>query len=172
MDEQRMHVHETLQRIRHELLEVSGKGARKKLLGAAKAFDDLLSQHEQVPDGCFALWLEIFSQQALYNKPGMHIFFLNLQVCMHALSPAQKHQALTTIRSAYSGYTELQTCWFVGDLVARCYGKDEAFAFFKALFAISTPQGREGLALGLDVLRRQHKDERSLRLIEQILRSA
>lgn len=156
--------------IKGELLEISGKGGAKKILAEAKKFDDLISHYESIPDAFFGLWLDIFSDAELYNKSGMHIFALNLQVCMYAVSETQKESAFHAIMDHYSDYNNLETCWHVGDLIARCYETQKAFDFFKKLFPISTAQGREGIALGLDVLGRQDKSTKSKKMIEQILR--
>ncbi|MEN5240357.1 MULTISPECIES: hypothetical protein [Pseudomonas] len=156
--------------IKCELLKISGKGGAKKILAEAKKFDDLISHYETIPDACFSLWLDIFSDPELYNKPGIHIFVLNLQVCMYAISESQKESALHAIMANYANYSNLETCWHVGDLVARCYETEIAFDFFESLFSISTEQGREGIALGLDILGRQDKSTKSKKMIEKILR--
>lgn len=156
--------------IKSELFKISGKGGAKKILDEAKKFDDLISHYENIPDSCFGLWLDIFSDSELYNKQGMHIFFLNFQVCMYAISDNQKEGALHAIVAHYSNYNNLETCWHVGDLVARCYETQKAFDFFKNLFHTSTAQGREGIALGLEILGRQDKSTKSKKMIEQVLR--
>ncbi|MDF9617967.1 hypothetical protein P5705_09960 [Pseudomonas entomophila] len=156
--------------IKSELLKISNKGGAKKIFAEAKKFDDLISNFENIPDAYFGLWLDILSDPELYNKQGMHVFVMNLQICMHALSEDQKEGALHAILSHYSNYNNLDTCWHVGDLIARCYKMQKALNCFKILFPASTEQGRKGIALGLDVLRRQDKGAKSKRMIEQILR--
>ena len=157
--------------IKSDLLKIPGKGGTKKILAEAKKFDDLISDHKNIPDAYFGLWLDIFSDPDLYNKQGIHVFIMNLQICMYATSDNQKESALHTIVSHYSNYRNLDTCWHVGDLIARCYETQKALNCFKLLFPISTEQGREGIALGLDVLGRQDKSEKTKKMIEQILRS-
>lgn len=156
--------------IKGELLKISKKGGAKKIFAEAKRFDDLISNFENIPDAYFSLWLDILSDPELCNKQGMHVFIMNLQICMYAISEDQKESALRAILSHYANYNNLDTCWHVGDLIARCYEMQKALSCFKILFPVSTEQGRKGIALGLDVLRRQDESATSKKMIEQILR--
>ncbi|MFJ4344795.1 hypothetical protein [Pseudomonas sp. NPDC089401] len=160
-----------MEEIKSNLSAISGKGAKKKILAEAKRYDDIISSYSEIPDSCFSLWLDIFSTADLYNKPGMHIFYLNLQVCMYAVTREQKNKALKVLRSNYQNYAVIETCWHVGDLIARCYDINDAVRFFEDLFPLSTPEGREGVALGLDVIRMQKKDPDFKGVIARILSS-
>ncbi len=100
----------------------------------------------------------------------MHIFIVKTHTDMDIISDTQKTALLHTISTNYHQYTETDLCWHLGDLIARCYNPFLAINFFQNQFASATLQGKEGIALGLDIIARHSKrDPGIMKSIDRIM---
>lgn len=159
--------------IRAALYATTGKKVGKRVQALAIEHASLALSHEHYPAAGFALLLEILTVDALFNKRGIEYFLVNLAADMHQLSLAQRQALLQVAGENYPRYTYLDGCWVLGDLIARHYEKSQAMAFFKQVFRSASAEGREGVALGLDVIARHAKrDPGVVREVQRILRSA
>lgn len=145
----------TLQALRTSLYNIPD-GARRKVVHAwVRQFEAVISANTLYLTAYVDLAVEVLSVAQLYRKPGMYSLLQMLHMDMDRMTAAQKDRLLQALRDHYSGYDDLDLCWRTGDLIARCYDEPVALAAFSAMFDSATAQGKEGVALGLDVLMRQ-----------------
>ena len=136
-------------------------------------FRNITLEHRNFPAECLDLIIEILSVDQLFSQGGIYEFIMELYTDMPRLDELQRQQLLSAICENYPRYNDLELCLHIGDLVARCYDKQRALNTFRRLFPISTDHGKEGVALGLDVLRRYSGENLKLQAqIKSILESS
>lgn len=146
---------QTLQSLRTTVYAIP-IGARRKVVHAwVREFEAVIGSSTLYLNAYIELAVEVFSVAELYRKPGMYSLVHLMYFDMYRMTAVQKERLLQALRDNYSGYDDLDFCWHTGDLIARCYEENVALAAFSAMFDSATPQGKEGVALGLDVLMRQ-----------------
>lgn len=156
--------------VRQALYAASQKGARKAIREQAMELQRITHSCATYPDACLDLIVEILAVNELFSKSGIDIFVLDMITTMYRLSDSQKQRLLQAISDHYSEYADEEMCTLLGDLVARNYDQSTAMQTFKALFNSATDQGKEGIALGLDILARDSKrDPRVMKEIQAIL---
>ncbi|WP_192558460.1 hypothetical protein [Pseudomonas allokribbensis] len=160
-----------MKEIKDALHAAAGKGARKVIAAQADIYENATLANEYFSDECLELITYILSTEDLFNKPGMHVFIVKIHTDMDILSDNQKQKLLDTVSLNYQRYNQTDLCWHLGDLIARCYDSNLAMNFFQHHFVSATPQGKEGIALGLDILARHSKrDPKIMKKIETILK--
>ncbi|WP_213027917.1 hypothetical protein [Pseudomonas sp. Seg1] len=161
-----------MEEIRKSLYAAEGKGARKRVMALADDYDRLTLSHEIFPEKCLNFIIEILSTDAFFNKPGADFFIIKISSDMNRLSAIQKQALLDAIRSNYSRYAVMEFCWTVGDMLARHFDRTSVIRVFKSVFDQATAEGKEGIALGLDIIARHSKqDPGVMRQIQRILYS-
>ena len=159
-----------MENIRRALYEARGKGAGKILKTQASLYEDLTLAHELVPDECIDLIVEILSAKELSSKPGMEMFLVKTCSDMERLKESQRERLLSAVLAHYGEYDRVEFCWAICDLIARSYSQDVAIDLFRRVFPSATYQGKEGVALGLDIIARSSKrDPVLMKEIEKIL---
>lgn len=148
------------------LFGATGKDAKRLIKQLAVDCDDISLASLVYPDECIDLICEVLATGALFTKPGIDYFLHRTLTDMFRFSEQQKLRTLETITKNYERYSDLDTCWILGDLIARSYDRVVALDVFRSLFNKATDNGREGIALGLDVLVRLSK--RDPQLIKQV----
>jgi hypothetical protein len=151
-----------MENIRQALYAITGKGARKAIKEQGVLFERETLSHNEFPEECLDLIIEILSTEALLNKPGIDHFIVTITTDMSRLMHSQKQKLLKVICNHYHRYTDMEICWLLGDMIARSYDRSIAMQTFRKLFDSSTDQGKEGIALGLDVLARQSNHDPQL----------
>jgi hypothetical protein len=161
-----------MKELRNTLYEITGKGARKRIMELITEYNRLALGHDTFPQTCFDLIIEILSIEELFNKPGIDIFLMNISTDTENMSKERKQKLLETIRDNYPQYTGLEFCWVMGDMLARYFDRAPVINVFDTTFKKSTPEGKEGIALGLDIIARHSKrDPVIMKKIEKILNS-
>lgn len=159
-----------MENIKAALYEAEGKGARKLIKELASSCEDFALAQEVFPEECMDLIVEILSEERLFTKSGIDVFLLKTSTDMYRLSEGQKARLLKAIFENYSRYADIDMCWLLGDLIARSYDRLTVLSTFRSLFSTATNQGKEGIALGLDVLARQSmQDAPLMKEIDEIL---
>jgi hypothetical protein len=148
-----------LEEIRRDIYSSEVGGERKRIRRAGALFREVLLFAEDFPPDCLSLILEIVSNKEVFHKSGIDFFFGEMMTDVLRLNDEQKVILLESLRQNYSWYDDLDICWMVGDLVARNYPVQSALAFFEAVAKTAAPQGREGIALGLDVIYKNNKND-------------
>jgi hypothetical protein len=162
-----------MEELRKALYEIEGKGARKRIMKLATEYDRLAMGHDTFPQICFDLIIEILSTEELFNKPGMDVFLMNISTDTERLSKERKQKLLDTIQDSYSKYANLEFCWIAGDMLARYFDREHVIYVFDTLFNKSTSEGKEGIALGLDIIAKHSKRDPSImKKIEKILNNS
>lgn len=153
------------------LYGTTGKDLKKLLGQLGRDYEHIALSSEELPDECVDLVCEILATEELFTKPGIDIFLLKISTDMHRLSEQQKLKLLRAITENYERYSKLEMCWRLGDLIARSYDRTVALDVFRSLFRKASDQGKEGLALGMDILVRQSKqDPQLIKQIDKIVR--
>jgi hypothetical protein len=133
-------------------------------------YNRLALGHDTFPQTCFDLIIEILSIEELFNKPGIDVFLMNISTDTERLSKERKQKLLDTIRDSYSKYANLEFCWIAGDMLARYFDREYVMYVFDTLFNKSTSEGKEGIALGLDIIAKHSKrDPNIMKKIDKIL---
>jgi hypothetical protein len=157
--------------IRHALYDKGIRHTKKYLDLLAKRYRDINLENDAIPDKNWSLILDILSIDKLFSQRGIEIFIVEAYTDMYKTNSAQKEAMLTCIKEHYHQYNNIELCWVVCDLVARCYGESTSFEVFQSLFASSTQNGKEGVVLGLDILlRRSDVDNGLKRKIDLVLK--
>jgi|GEM_PF-3960564 len=151
-----------MENIKQALYAITGKGARKAIKEQGIIFERETLSHNEFPEECLDLIIEILSVKELFAKPGMDHFLLTVTTDMPRLTSNQKQKLLKAVCDHYHQYADMEMCWLLGDMIARSYDQSVAMQVFRNLFDSATDQGKEGIALGLDVLARQSKREPQL----------
>lgn len=148
----------------------NGKGARKSIAKQADIYENATLANEFFSEECLGFIVYLLSTEDLFNKPGIEIFIVKLATDMDIISDGQRKFLLDALGNNYHSYLNIELCWHLGDLVARHYDKGSAMRFFQQQFISATSQGKEGIALGLDILTRQSKrDPRVMKEVSRIL---
>jgi hypothetical protein len=156
--------------MRRALYAATSGNSKKVIKEQVSKYEDETLSHELVPDECFALIIEILSTKELFFKPGIEAFLSNTYMDMERLTSVQKGELLGAASKHYNEYNRVEFCWVLCDLVARCYKQDVALQFFRGAFGGATYQGKEGVALGLDILARASgREPKLMKEIESIL---
>jgi hypothetical protein len=156
--------------IKRALYEATGKSAKKIIREQASFFEDLALTSEDFPEYCVDIVVEVLSVRELHEKPGIEKFILNTVTDSHRLSDGQKYRLLDAAVHHYREYTNQDFCWLLCDFIARSFDQESALIFFDRVFDSASEEGKQGVALGLDILARSSKLESSLmQRIEAIL---
>ncbi|MNF78360.1 hypothetical protein D3C85_824120 [compost metagenome] len=142
--------------LRQGLYEKGGKESRA-LEELAKAYDQMTLGYDFYPDECLDLIFEILTVEELFMRPGMDSFLLRFSTDIERLSASQKSKLLDIIVNNYNKYRSLDFCWVISDIIARQYEPSSAIYAFNRIAKSSTTQGKEGIALGLNILSK-HKE--------------
>lgn len=147
----------TVQSLRTALYAIPADARRRVVHGWVSEFEAVISASSLYLPAYVDLAVEVLSVAQLYRKPGMYslLQMLHMDMDLGRMTSAQQDRVLQTLRDHYGGYDDLDLCWRTGDLIARCYDEQVALAAFSVMFDSATAQGKEGVALGLDVLMRQ-----------------
>jgi hypothetical protein len=157
--------------IKRALYEAAGKNAKSLVEEQASFFEELALSSEGFPEYCVDVVVEVLSVRELHEKPGIDKFILNTSTDSHRLSDDQKHRLLEAAANHYHEYMNQDFCWLLCDFIARSFNQESALIFFDGVFDRAHKEGRQGVALGLDILARSAKLEPNLmRRIEVILR--
>lgn len=157
--------------IKRALYEAAGKDAKSIIEEQASFFEDLALSSEEFPEYCVDVMVEVLSVRELNEKPGIDKFILTTSTDSHRLSDAQKDRLLDAAAHHYHEYASQDFCWLLCDFVARSFDQERSLSFFDGVFDRAHKVGRQGVALGLDILARSAKLEPNLvQRIENILR--
>jgi len=148
--------------IKRALYEAAGKNAKSLIEEQASFFEDLALSSEVFPEYCIDVVIEILSVRELHEKPGMEKFILNTATDAHRLSDDQKNRLLSAAIHHYHEYLSQNFCWLLCDFIARSFDRERALSFFDRVFDGSLKEGKQGVALGLDILARSSKLEPKL----------
>lgn len=146
-----------MESLRQVLYGQDGNKGSKALRKLSNMYDQMTLGHDPYPDKCLDLIFEILSVEELFMRPGMDSFILRFSTDIERLSPSQKSKLLEVIANNYHNYRILDFCWVVADIIARQYEPSSAINLFNRAAKTSTRQGKEGIALGLNILSK-HKD--------------
>ena len=156
--------------IRQALYAAPETGGKKELKKQASDLESFTLACTEFPIEALNLIVEIISTKELFSKSGIDNFIVKLSTDMYRLSDDQKSILLTAICNKYSEYTELEWCWLLGDLIAGNYDASIAMQVFREIFPSATKEGKEGVALGLDVIYKQSgRDPKLEKEIKKIL---
>ncbi|AVD88651.1 hypothetical protein C4Q26_16535 [Pseudomonas sp. SWI44] len=154
------------------LQKADGKKIRKEVAQLADRYEKLLFEIDGTSDESVDFMLSIFSDERLFNKPGMDIFVLKAGTEFFCMTDEQKSKIYNALLNAYHKCSNLDYCWATGDLIARNFNRKCALHFFSQTFVCATKNGKEGIALGLDVIARQEgRNQQVKEIIARILRS-
>jgi hypothetical protein len=144
-----------MQNIITSLIAIADTGDQKRIRELASAYEDLCLAYEEFPDTAIDVITQILSEKTLFQKQGIEQFLSKTSTDMYRLNPNQKQWLLDTIVKHYSEYADIKLCWWLGDIIARGYDQKTALQTFAIIFNTASDQGKEGIALGLDVLTKQ-----------------
>lgn len=143
----------------HELLvaleEAGGKKIRRQLSQLGDAYENLLFELGGTSEDSVRFILSVISNAGICNKSGADVFVLKISTEFFCMNEQQKQSVYDALFEMYREYDDLDFCWVVGDLISRNFNKQQALRFFKEQYSVATYNGREGIALGLDVIARQ-----------------
>ena len=145
--------------IRHDIY--SAKEAPEEWFEAlANQFGEATLGGSEFSEKGFSLIIEILSVDALFSKKGIWVFILQINGDEQRFSAAQKARILAAISMNYARYDDLEFCWTTCDLIARWFDETIALNTFRDLDAKATLSGREGIALGRDVILRRPRADK------------
>lgn len=148
--------------ITRALYEATGKAAKKIIHEQAEFFEELCLSSEHFPEYCMEVILEVLSVEELYEKPGIEAIVLKTTTDAYRLTDHQKEKLLSAINEHYAGYESENMCWSICDFIARSYDQRTALIFFEQQFPKSSKEGKQGVALGLDILGRSARHDSNL----------
>ncbi|MFJ4345588.1 hypothetical protein [Pseudomonas sp. NPDC089401] len=154
------------------LQAATGKKVRKEASKLTDEYEHMLTIYEGTCEDSVEFLLSVFRDKDLCDKPGVDMFAMMAGNELFLMSDAQKKSIYSTLRNMYQNYNNLDFCWVVGDLIARNYERKEAMDFFSSEFPKSTHNGKEGIALGLDIIARQEGRSAEVnKMIDRILKT-
>ncbi|QWT22429.1 hypothetical protein KPL74_10625 [Bacillus sp. NP157] len=138
----------------------------------------LVGLYEQVslgpavtPDECLDLLIEAISFPELLNKKHFDVFLSNALHEATRFSPTHMRKLYSAMGEAFHSIVTHDVSWVVSDFIATRFSATLSARFFSAVAMNATRQGFEGIALGVDVLRRRTDiAEADLRALEKLLR--
>lgn len=149
--------------LRQALYEKTGSKGGKALKELAKIYDEMTLGYDFYPDEYLDLIFEILTVEELFMRTGMDSFLLRFSTDVERLSVSQKNKLLDTIINNYHKYKNLDFCWVIADIIARQYEPSSAIHAFDRAAKNSTSQGKEGIALGLNILSKNKQLESPLK---------
>lgn len=152
-----------MNKLKQALYEKGSSKGSKELKKLAKAYDQMTLGYDFYPDECLDLIIEILTVEELFMRPGMDSFLLRFSTDIERLTALQKRKLLDVIIKNYSKYRSLDFCWVIADTIARQYEPHSAIYAFDQTAMSSTIQGKEGIALGLNILSKHKELDDSLK---------
>jgi hypothetical protein len=137
----------------------------------------LVGQYEQVslgpdvtPDECIELLVQAVSIPELLNKKHFDVFLSNALYEVEKFSPTHMRRIYLAMIDAFGSIVTNDVGWLISDFIATRFSVPLSVDFFSIASESATKQGFEGIALGVDLLRRR-KDvkDTDVRLLERLL---
>jgi len=102
------------------------------------------------------------STAELFSKKGAPEFFFTLMNDFYKFDEKQKTRLFDTISENFLLYKDVKLTWVVCDIIARNYDQADALGFFREYYPRAGAPGRDGIALGLDIIAYRHAGEQRI----------
>jgi len=134
-----------------ELESASDKGLARAIKHAAEKYDELMLEHELVPDEGFDFLLQVLSSSRVAKARGIEHFLLEVNVDFCKYTADQQTRLLRSLIVNAGCFADELGRHSIGDLIARAYPAQVAFNALEGL-AQGSPFEKHVAFVGLDVL--------------------
>jgi hypothetical protein len=137
----------------------------------------LIGLYEQVslgpkvtPDECIELLVDAVSAPDLLNKKYFDVFLSNALYEAAKFSPVHMRKLYVAMLDAFRSIVSNDVSWLISDFIATRFSAPLSVEFFSTVSESATKQGFEGIALGVDLMRRREDvAEADMKVLEQLL---